>query len=225
MQHAHVGLSGQWFALREYVLAHMPLGMSQGSGCPTHAPSNPVRVPAGTNYDEKNPVYVDRCYHAGRPNWLWLLPSDAGQTSARPGSRTCMCPCCHMSSCRPVCACLWFLQFRGTGHLWLWLGADDDGRFADDGPISYRVWFPLILTRTIGVNLSVKANGQSRERLPERLTDGRAGQPFFLPSSSPVSSTARNAFCGMSTEPMDFMRFLPAFCFSHNLRLRLISPP
>ena len=28
---------------------------------------------------------------------------------------------------------------------------------------------------------------------------------FFLPSSSPVSSTARNAFCGMSTEPIDFI--------------------
>ena len=48
---------------------------------------------------------------------------------------------------------------------------------------------------------------------------------FFFPSSSPVSSTARKAFCGMSTEPIDFIRFLPAFCFSQSLRLRLMSPP
>ena len=48
---------------------------------------------------------------------------------------------------------------------------------------------------------------------------------FFFPSSSPVSSTARNAFWGMSTEPIDFIRFLPSFCFSHSLRLRVMSPP
>ena len=28
---------------------------------------------------------------------------------------------------------------------------------------------------------------------------------FFLPSSSPVSKTARNAFCGISTDPIDFI--------------------
>ena len=55
---------------------------------------------------------------------------------------------------------------------------------------------------------------------------GRHTRPyFFLPSSSPVSRTARKAFCGMSTCPIDFIRFLPAFCFSQSLRLRLISPP
>ena len=48
---------------------------------------------------------------------------------------------------------------------------------------------------------------------------------FFFPSSSPVSSTARNAFCGMSTWPIDFIRFLPSFCFSQSLRLRVMSPP
>ena len=38
-------------------------------------------------------------------------------------------------------------------------------------------------------------------------------------------STARKAFCGTSTEPICFMRFLPFFCFSRSLRLREISPP
>ncbi len=36
---------------------------------------------------------------------------------------------------------------------------------------------------------------------------------------------ARKASCGISTLPTCFMRFLPAFCFSSNLRLREISPP
>ena len=38
-------------------------------------------------------------------------------------------------------------------------------------------------------------------------------------------STARNASCGISTEPTDFMRFLPSFCFSNSFRLREMSPP
>ena len=37
--------------------------------------------------------------------------------------------------------------------------------------------------------------------------------------------TARNAFCGTSTLPICFIRFLPRFCFSRSLRLRLTSPP
>ena len=36
---------------------------------------------------------------------------------------------------------------------------------------------------------------------------------------------ARNAFCGISTLPTCFIRFLPSFCFSRSLRLRLMSPP
>jgi hypothetical protein len=37
---------------------------------------------------------------------------------------------------------------------------------------------------------------------------------------------ARKASCGISTaRPIDFMRFLPSFCFSRSLRLRLMSPP
>ena len=34
-----------------------------------------------------------------------------------------------------------------------------------------------------------------------------------------------NASCGMSTLPTRFMRFLPSFCFSSSLRLRVTSPP
>jgi len=42
---------------------------------------------------------------------------------------------------------------------------------------------------------------------------------------SPVSSTAMNAFCGMLTEPIDFIFCLPFFWASSSLRLRLTSPP
>ena len=38
-------------------------------------------------------------------------------------------------------------------------------------------------------------------------------------------STARKAFCGTCTLPICFILFLPFFCFSSNLRLRLMSPP
>ena len=38
-------------------------------------------------------------------------------------------------------------------------------------------------------------------------------------------STARKASCGISTRPTRFMRLLPSFCFSSNLRLRVTSPP
>ncbi len=42
---------------------------------------------------------------------------------------------------------------------------------------------------------------------------------------SPVLSAAIKADCGISTLPMARMRFLPSFCFSRSLRLRVASPP
>ena len=46
-----------------------------------------------------------------------------------------------------------------------------------------------------------------------------------LPGYRSTLSTARNASCGTSTVPICFMRFLPSFCFSSSLRLRVMSPP
>ena len=43
--------------------------------------------------------------------------------------------------------------------------------------------------------------------------------------SSSMLKTLRKASCGTSTDPIAFMRFLPAFCFSRSLRLRETSPP
>ncbi len=43
--------------------------------------------------------------------------------------------------------------------------------------------------------------------------------------SSPIFSAARKALCGMLTLPISFIFFLPFFCLSSSLRLRLMSPP
>src|SRR3954463_11868270 len=40
-----------------------------------------------------------------------------------------------------------------------------------------------------------------------------------------VLSTSMKASWGMLTLPKAFMRFLPSFCFSRSLRLRVMSPP
>ena len=47
----------------------------------------------------------------------------------------------------------------------------------------------------------------------------------FFPVGTSEVKAAMKASCGTSTRPMDFMRFLPSFCFSSSLRLRLMSPP
>ena len=70
-----------------------------------------------------------------------------------------------------------------------------------------------------------------RGRLARRASAGRSrASGLRLPSAgaaheSPSLSAARNASCGISTEPTRFMRRLPSFCFSSSLRLRLMSPP
>ena len=63
------------------------------------------------------------------------------------------------------------------------------------------------------------AKDTKKGRLPPNLC-------VLVPSRfSYAFSTSMNASCGMFTEPMDFIRFLPSFCFSSSLRLRVISPP
>ena len=48
---------------------------------------------------------------------------------------------------------------------------------------------------------------------------------FALSAEESVESAATKASCGTSTRPMVFIRFLPSFCFSSSLRLRVMSPP
>ena len=63
---------------------------------------------------------------------------------------------------------------------------------------------------------------------PNHASRQRRSRMLQHHSSSPVDvtfRTARKASCGMSTWPTRFMRFLPSFCFSRSLRLRVMSPP
>jgi hypothetical protein len=53
----------------------------------------------------------------------------------------------------------------------------------------------------------------------------RSFQLIIVWSPTPPVNTEMNASCGMFTLPMAFMRFLPSFCFSQSLRLRVMSPP
>lgn len=68
-----------------------------------------------------------------------------------------------------------------------------------------------------------------QKSLTEILFSVRLFLSFFLVHLtyfvSSIFSTAIKASCGTSTEPTCFIRFLPAFCFSSNLRLREMSPP
>lgn len=63
---------------------------------------------------------------------------------------------------------------------------------------------------------------------PGRDDEGGAGD-YFLPLSLALApseeSAAMNASWGTSTRPTIFIRFLPSFCFSSSLRLRVMSPP
>jgi hypothetical protein len=61
------------------------------------------------------------------------------------------------------------------------------------------------------------AHERSRLLPDAPIERGRAHQSTFR--------TVKNASCGSSTEPTDFMRFLPSFCFSRSFFLRVMSPP
>ncbi len=78
----------------------------------------------------------------------------------------------------------------------------------------------------------VSASSDRLDRLRRIFIDFRADMGAqitrlirYSPDSLPTFSTARNASCGISTRPTRFMRRFPSFCFSSNLRLRVISPP
>ena len=65
-----------------------------------------------------------------------------------------------------------------------------------------------------------RRNGRrNKAQTSYRRDDGAHETPYS------TWSTARNASCGISTVPTCFIRFLPSFCFSSNLRLRVTSPP
>ncbi len=70
-----------------------------------------------------------------------------------------------------------------------------------------------------------QAQGTRQSNRPFDKLKERGWGYFFFSLVSPVDSAATKASWGTSTRPMVFMRFLPSFCFSSSLRLRVMSPP
>ena len=59
-----------------------------------------------------------------------------------------------------------------------------------------------------------------------QITPGARGLARRLGSGqASIFNAAKKALCGISTLPNWRIRFLPSFCFSSSLRLRLMSPP
>ena len=82
----------------------------------------------------------------------------------------------------------------------------------------------VAMPSTVAVQAASSAHALAAARVGRRA---RIRFTYFLALSPPASvdSAATNASCGTSTRPMVFIRFLPSFCFSSSLRLRVISPP
>ena len=87
--------------------------------------------------------------------------------------------------------------------------------------------------RTTGIPVAHRQGDEPVQRWPEgtraviphlaRL--GARGDSYFLAVSLSLESAAMKASWGTSTRPTIFIRFLPSFCFSSSLRLRVMSPP
>ncbi len=59
----------------------------------------------------------------------------------------------------------------------------------------------------------------------EAFSPAKGDMDVDAPAHQSICRMAMNASCGTSTLPTAFMRFLPSFCFSRSLRLRVMSPP
>ena len=70
---------------------------------------------------------------------------------------------------------------------------------------------------------STECQGRSRGR--RRGSRHEAASSPVRPQSSPRRNAETKASWGTSTRPMFFIFFLPSFCFSSSLRLRVMSPP
>ena len=101
-------------------------------------------------------------------------------------------------------------------------------------PVRRRVLVePLVPVAAVGVREAVDDRAEVvAEVLPQPGDDpllvvaDRADGHFLVFSDGwVVDRAAMKASGGTSTVPMFFIRFLPAFCFSSSLRLRVMSPP
>ena len=76
-----------------------------------------------------------------------------------------------------------------------------------------------------GHEVAVPAAVRAEREVHVEVTDGASARRAHGLRSWSRLSTARKASCGTSTPPTCFIRFLPFFCFSSSLRLRVMSPP
>ena len=96
---------------------------------------------------------------------------------------------------------------------------DDEGHGDGDGK-----GFEILAQELDALGHALAVAGQPADRLRIAVVAASA-HLRLLSSSSPPPSTARKAFCGISTLPTCFIRALPFFCFSRSLRFRVMSPP
>jgi len=79
------------------------------------------------------------------------------------------------------------------------------------------------------LGLEPEHHQEQRQTEPDEDPKRRFHVPALTRSApahaSSVRSMARNASCGISTEPTRFIRRLPSFCFSSSFRFRVMSPP
>ena len=104
------------------------------------------------------------------------------------------------------------------------LTVDRRGRAADVAQLGLRV---EMTKRRLGIDDALATQHQPIDE-PDGTRGDHQPEQDDREIQTHLSSTcrmARKASCGISTDPTCFMRFLPAFCFSSNLRLREMSPP
>ena len=101
---------------------------------------------------------------------------------------------------------------EAVGHAWL--------HFPDEPDLGARSFLARAIPALAACRARVARAMRPRRPRAEAAADRRPPYP-----SSLVFRTARNALWGISTSPTVFIRFLPSFCFSSSLRLRVMSPP
>ena len=108
--------------------------------------------------------------------------------------------------------------------------AERDANPSEGGPCGYgrdlqwmRQGCPFHSASRLSAGTSATSGSYTTGRCTERtLSRSRRYRAGYHAS---IFSAARNADCGISTLPNWRMRFLPSFCFSSSLRLRVMSPP
>ena len=75
-----------------------------------------------------------------------------------------------------------------------------------------------------GRRLAVRPSADARATATSIAERGRYSADASTTQSSSLSAEM-NTSPGTSTRPIDFIFFLPSFCFSSSLRLRVMSPP